>query len=118
MALDTYIAGRRFENLLRKVHPTKSVNANKSLLENALTMEQGKTYAKHLGSAEKQFREAQKKLLETLEKLQAKPPYNQAEDFFGTLSDDTARCNSAMCLNEIVENALIKASTLDNSGNW
>jgi hypothetical protein len=81
-------------------------------------MEQGKTYAKHLGSSEKQFREAQKKLIQTLEKLQKKHPYNQAEEFFDRLSADTARCNSAICLNEIVENALIKANSLDNSGNW
>ncbi|MCP9201324.1 hypothetical protein MKO06_15550 [Gramella sp. GC03-9] len=118
MSLDTYMAGRNFENLLRKVYPSKSVQANKSLLENALTMEQGHNFARHLGSAEKQFTGAQNKLIKTLAKLCTTKPYNSASKYFEELVDRTERCNSAVSLHEIVENALKKASSLDNSGSW
>lgn len=112
------MAGRQFENLLRKVYPPKSVQAHKSLLENALTMEQGHTFAKQLGSTEKQFKAAQKKLLETLEKLQTKAPYKTAAEHFNQLSNEVYRCNSASCLNDFLDDALIKASSLDKSGQW
>jgi hypothetical protein len=118
MAVNEYIAGFRFEQLLSKVYPLRSVNANKSLLENALTMEQGKTFAKHLGSTEKQFSNAQKKIIETLSKLQTKPPYNTAEEDFEAFAATAEQCNSATSLSEVVEEALLKASSLDNSGNW
>ncbi|SFF95939.1 hypothetical protein SAMN04488033_11684 [Salegentibacter agarivorans] len=118
MPIDTYMSGRDFENLLKKVYPPRSVQAHKSLIENALTMEQGKTYSKHLGSTEKQFKEAQKKLIQTLQKLQTKKPYNKAADHFEELEYDVERCNSASCLNGIVQDALKKSSSLDDSGKW
>lgn len=118
MPLDTYMAGRKFENLLRKIYPPRSVQANKSLLENALTMEQGMTYAKQLGSSEKQFKEAQKKLLQALDKLQKKAPYSEAADYFNELYNGAERCNVASCLCDFVEDALQKASSLDDSGKW
>lgn len=118
MPLDTYMAGRQFENLLRKVYPPKSVQAHKSLLENALTMEQGHTFAKHLGSTEKQLKAAQKKLIEILGKLQTKSPYSAATDYFNDLSNETCRCNSAECLSSVVDNALTKASAVDKSDQW
>ncbi|MDT0678296.1 hypothetical protein [Autumnicola musiva] len=116
MENESYIAGFRFERLLSKVYSSNSVNANKSLLENALTMEQGKTYAKHLGSSEKQFFALQKKLIETLNKLQIRAPYNKSSEYFKHLADYSEECNSAAGLSEIVEKALLKASSLDNSG--
>ena len=118
MPLDTYMAGRKFENLLRKVYPPKSVNANKSLLENALTMEQGLTYAKHLGSYEKQFKEVQKKLIQILQRLQTTKPYKVDSSHFKNLEDEVERCNSAICLYEIVQDALKHSSSLDSSGKW
>ena len=87
-------------------------------MENALTMEQGHTFAKHLGSSGKQFKAAQKKLLETLQKLQTKAPYKTAADHFNKLYDETLRCNSAEYLNGIIEDALAKANSLDKSGQW
>ncbi|MDT0691210.1 hypothetical protein RM549_15550 [Salegentibacter sp. F188] len=116
MENERYIAGFRFERLLSKVYSASSVNANKSLLENALTMEQGKTYAKHLGSSEKQFFALQKKLIETLNKLQTKAPYSQSNEYFKNLVNYSEKSDSAAGLSEIVEKALLKASSLDNSG--
>lgn len=112
MGVDAYTAGRRYEALLTRAYPRKKVNSLKSLMDNAITMEQGHTYAKHLGTAEKQFQLVKSQIIETLEILSETAPYN-SDPSFEVLQDALKVCKYTNCLMELVESALQRAILIE-----
>jgi len=61
--------------------------ADLSFMQNAITMEEGKTYAKHLGSFEKQFEKVKNYITKALVKLAKTKPYSTEEVFFNILKN-------------------------------
>ncbi|MCW2263122.1 MULTISPECIES: hypothetical protein [Sphingobacterium] len=54
---NTYVIASKYENFIRKVFncDRNKHGAHLSYMQNAMFMEQGETYSKHLGSLDKQF---------------------------------------------------------------
>lgn len=109
MSADIYRQAMKYENLVKLAFncPTGSKNgANLNLMQNAMTMENGESYAKHLGSFEKQFKVVQNYLAKALIKFSKTKPFATDCSFFQELESATNNSYSTVQLNKIVDIAL------------
>jgi hypothetical protein len=111
MSADEYTRAMRYEMLVRNAYDCPSAmrnGAHLSFMENAMTMERGETYAKHLGSFDKQFKKVKTYLSKALIKLTKTKPYSSEKVFFADLNDKIEPSNSTDQLMEIVNLGLDK----------
>lgn len=115
MSADEYTMGMRYEMLVRNAFDCPSGmrnGAHQSFMQNAMTMERGETYAKHLGSFEKQFEKVKSYTSKALSKLAKKKPYSQESDFFNNLNGNLDLISSTGELMNIVNQAMNKVIAL------
>jgi hypothetical protein len=115
MAADDYVKATRYELLVRKAFNCQRGARNGAdlcYMQNAMTMERGETFAKHLGSFEKQFEKVKTYTSKALQKYAKTKPYSKNSDFFYGLNDQLSYLTSTSELMEIVDSALEKANEL------
>jgi hypothetical protein len=115
MAVNDYLKASRYELLVRKAFncPRELRNgAHSCFMENAMTMERGETFAKHLGSCEKQFDEVKQYISKALIKFSKTKPYSTHSNFFIELNERLSYLNTTSELMEIVDTGLDKANEL------
>lgn len=85
MSRSDYFKGMRYEMFIRNAFDCPSGMRNEahhSFMQNVLTMERGETYAKHLGTFEKQFDKIKNYTSKALLKFERKKPYSREGFFF------------------------------------
>ncbi|MPS72943.1 MAG: hypothetical protein E2590_07275 [Chryseobacterium sp.] len=104
----------KYENLIRLAfNCDRGKNgAEKQLMRNAITMEEGETYAKHLGSFDKQFEKVKNYTSKALVKLSKTKPYSAEKDFFLDLDSKINWVATTAQLMTIVVTALDKVIEL------
>lgn len=115
MAIEDYKEATKYENLIRiafKCERGNRYGAHLSYMENAITMERGETYAKHLGSFNKQFEKVKKHISKALTKLSKTKAYSSQSQFFNELNNELNTSNSTGELKEIVKTSLAKLTEL------
>lgn len=113
--MQTFTEGMLYENFIRIAHnckPGMRYGANSSLMENPMTMEQGKTYASHLGSFEKQFEKVKNYISKALLKLSKRKPFSAEAAFFTALNDELAFATSTKTLIDIISRGQEKINEL------
>ncbi len=111
MAVEDYTQAMQYEMLIRNAFNCQRGSRNGaelSFMQNAMTMERGETFAKHLGSYQKQFEKVKNYLLKALIKLTKTKPYSKESHFFEKLIDQLEYSNSTNDLMKIVNPALGK----------
>ncbi|RTY78012.1 hypothetical protein EKL97_14590 [Flavobacterium sp. LS1P28] len=110
-----YTQAMNYEMLIRNAfncqRGTKN-GADLSYMKNVMTMERGETFAKHLGSYEKQFEKVKSYISKTLLKLTKTKPYSKEMDFFNSLNVELEYSKSTIGLMKIVNSALEKVIEL------
>tara|TARA_R110000751_G_scaffold298553_2_gene408631 strand:- start:1633 stop:1989 length:357 start_codon:yes stop_codon:yes gene_type:complete len=115
MAADEYIQATRYENLIRNAFNCQRGSRNgadESYMQNAMTMERGETFAKHLGSFSKQFEKVKNYISKALVKLSKTKPYSTESEFFNEMNAKLEYSNSTQDLMEIVNLSLEKVVEL------
>ena len=115
MSADEYLQAMRYEMLIRNTFNCQRGSRNGAdlcYMQNAMTMERGETFAKHLGSYEKQLEKVKNYTLKGLNKLIMTKPYSSEKDFFIRLNDQLVYVSSTQELMKIVNNALDKVVEL------
>lgn len=100
-----------YEMLIRRAFncPSGSKHgAHQQLMQNAMTMEHGKTYAKHLGSFSKQFNEVKGNVEKALAKLGGNKELTHLSPFFKQQSEKLLDADNTTQLLAIIKNALDK----------
>lgn len=117
MSSTEYIEAMNYEILIWNAfncpHGNKN-GADLNYMKNAMTMERGETYAKHLGSYEKQLEKVKSYISKALIKLSKTKPYSKEEFFFNNLNEELAYLTSTSKLMIIVNSALEKVIELKN----
>jgi hypothetical protein len=111
MSANEYTQAMSYEMLIRNAFNCERGTrhgAELSYMQNAMTMEQGKSYAKHLGSFEKQFEKVKGYISKALIKLSSTRKYKQEQGLFLSLNDRLEHSTSTTQLMEIVNAALEK----------
>lgn len=106
-----YTEAMNYEMLIRNVFdcPRGTRNgADLSYMKNVMTMERGETFAKHLGTYEKQFDKVKTYISKALLKLNKTKPYCSEIDFFNKLNEELQYSRSTKKLMEIVNITLEK----------
>lgn len=109
MGAEIYKKAFNYEMLIRKAHecPSGMKNgAHLSFMQNIMTMENGDTYAKHLGSLKKQFEIVKSYIAKALIKLSKTRKYNNSLSFFEQHLNNLSFANTTNELMEIVDSAL------------
>jgi len=91
MAIEDYLKSTRYELLIRYAFNCPRGNkygANLNYMQNAMTMERGENFAKHLGSFEKQFLIVKTYLSDALLKLAISKSYDTSSELFIKLNND------------------------------
>ena len=117
MGAETYKQAFKYENLVRIAFdcPRGMKNgADLCFMQNAMTMEDGKTFAKHLGSFDKQFEKVKSYTSKALIKLSKTKPYSTNKDFFLNLENEINSVGTTTQLMTIVTTALDKVIELKN----
>lgn len=99
----------RYENLIRNAFdcPRGMKNgAEMSLMRNAISMEEGKTHAKHLGSFDKQFEKVKNYTSKALIKLSKTKPFSAEKNLFLELENKINFIGSTSELMAIIDSAL------------
>lgn len=107
MSAEIYTKAFSYEMLIRKAYECPSGMKNGAhlcFMQNAMTMENGETFAKHLGTFKKQFEVVQKYLAKALIKLSKNSKYKNAKMFFEEQLSNTENSTST---NELMEVVLI-----------
>lgn len=115
MSADEYTRAMKYEMLIRNAFkcPRGSRNgAELSYMQNAMTMEHGETYAKHLGSFEKQFEKVKTYISKALIKLTKTKPYSNESKFFDNLHSRLAYSETTEELMRIVDSRLEKLKAI------
>ncbi|AZI55151.1 hypothetical protein EIB75_07810 [Epilithonimonas vandammei] len=115
MGAETYKQAFKYENLVRIAFdcPRGMRNgADLCVMQNAMTMEDGKTHAKHLGSFDKQFEKVKGYTSKALIKLSKTKPYSAEKDFFLDLDSKINWVGTTAQLMTIVVTALDKVIEL------
>lgn len=110
-----YTEAMNYEMLIRNVFdcPRGTRNgADLCYMKNAMTMERGETFAKHLGTYEKQFEKVKTYISKALLKLNNTKPYSKEVNFFLKLNEEVQYSRSTEKLMEIVNVALGKVIEL------
>ncbi len=111
MGADNYIKALRYEMFIRKTYNCEKGSRNgadDSFMKNAMSMEDGKTFARHLGSFEKQFDKVKNYVKKALIKLTKTKSFSNDKVFFNNLLSKLEYINSTDNLMEIVDVALDK----------
>lgn len=109
MSTQDYIRATRYEHLVRNAFNCDRGSRNGadlSYMQNAMTMERGETYAKHLGTFEKQFEKVKSYVSKALIKLSKTNPYKRESLFFLQLEQGIEDCYSTSQLLKIVDDAM------------
>lgn len=88
--------------------------ADLCFMQNAMTMELGETFAKHLGSFEKQFDKVKNYTSKALLKIAKTKPYSSESEFFLNLEKNIQYSSSTLELMNIVNWSLDKIIELKN----
>jgi hypothetical protein len=115
MEIDDYTKAFEYENLIRNAFNCSrgmKNGADLCFMQNAMTMERGETFAKHLGSFEKQFEQVKKYTSNALLKISKAKLYSTNSDFFLNLESNVSFTSSTSELMEIVSEAMEKISEL------
>ncbi|MCD9855725.1 hypothetical protein LUD75_13460 [Epilithonimonas sp. JDS] len=115
MNVDNYKKASEYENLIKIAFNCSRGSRNGAdlcFMQNAMTMEEGKTYAKHLGSFEKQLQKVKTYSSKALIKLSKTKPYSSQKDFFMDLENKINEVDSTSQLMNIVTEALRKVIEL------
>ncbi|WP_426476107.1 hypothetical protein ACP3T3_12055 [Chryseobacterium sp. CBSDS_008] len=115
MSTEFYTQATRYENLVRIAfncqRGTKN-GADLSFMQNAMTMENGDTYAKHLGSFEKQFDKVKNYTSKALIKLSKTKPFSSEKGFFLDLEGKVNYVGTTSQLMDIVNESMDKVLEL------
>jgi len=90
MSATEYMDSSSYELFIRRAYdsPSQMKNgAHQCFMQNAMTMEAGKTFAKHLGTFEKQFEEVKVYMAKALEKYKTKKEFSNLLSFFDEQSN-------------------------------
>ena len=118
MSAEEYTKGMRYEMLIRNAFDCPSGRRNgahQSFMQNAMSMERGETFAKHLGSFEKQFDKVKIYISKALLKLSKKKPYSKESDYFIELNDRLDFISSTSELMKIVDFGMDKVIEFRNN---
>lgn len=105
MSAETYTKAFSYEMLIRKAFncPSGMKNgAHLSFMQNAMTMESGKSFAKHLGTYEQQLNKVTEYLEKAIQKLSENIKYSKSFDFFETQLNSLKNSDSTEQLMEVV----------------
>ncbi len=109
MGKDDYTQASNYESLVRIAFNCSrgmKNGADLCFMQNAMTMERGESFAKHLGSFEKQFSKVKKYTSNALIKLSKTKPYSHHHEFFCDLEDNVNFVDSTEQLMQIVNRAM------------
>ena len=115
MGKEDYSQAFVYENMVRIAHNCSrgmKNGADLSFMQNAMTMERGETFAKHLGTFAKQFEKVKTYTCKALNKLSKTKPYSLNSDFFISLENEAKNVNDTSSLMEIVNQAMEKINEL------
>lgn len=115
MNTEFYRQATKYENLIRIAFdcPRGMRNgADLCFMQNAMTMENGDTYAKHLGSFEKQFEKVKQYISKALIKLSKTKPFSVEKELFLNLESELVYLNSTSQLMYVVDQAFEKVLEL------
>lgn len=115
MSGDEYAIAITYEMLIRNAFncPRGAKNgADLSYMKNVMTMERGETFAKHLGTCEKQLQKVKNYLSKALIKLAKTKPYSKEMQYFYNLNEELENLNSTSRIVMLVNNALEKVIEL------
>jgi acetylglutamate synthase len=118
MSSDDYVIASRYENLVRIAYncPAGMRNgAHLCFMQNAISMENGETFAKHLGSFEKQFEKVKTYVSKALLKLSKTKPYSTESVFYINLEEQLDNVSRTAHLMSIVDLALNQTIILKNN---
>lgn len=117
MAAEDYVKASRYENLIRNAYNCSTSMKNGAhlcFMQNAMTMERGETYAKHLGTFDKQFAKVKDYVSKALIKLSKTKPYSIQSEIFIDFSNEITDISTTEELMKIVDNSLNKIIELKN----
>ena len=114
---NTYTQSSQYESLIRL-----AFNCNRGMrngadlcfMQNAMTMEEGKTFAKHLGTFEKQFEKVKGYTSKALIKLAKTKPFSTERDLFLRLENDIKYLATTSELMDVVNLAVKKILEIKN----
>lgn len=115
MSAEFYTQASRYENLVRIAFNCprgERYGANLNFMQNAMTMENGDTFAKHLGSFDKQFDKVKNYTSKALVKLSKTKPFSTERDFFLNLESKINFVGTTSQLMEIVNRSMDKVLEL------
>ncbi|KFF76001.1 hypothetical protein HX13_01205 [Chryseobacterium sp. P1-3] len=115
MDSEFYTQATRYENLVRIAFSCERGSKNGAdlnFMKNAMTMENGDTYAKHLGSFEKQFEKVKTYTAKALIKLSKTKPFSTEKDFFLILESKINCVGTTSQLMDIVNRSMDKVLEL------
>jgi len=115
MSTEFYTQATRYENLVRIAFncPKGAKNgADFNFMKNAMTMENGDSFAKHLGSFDKQFDKVKNYTSKALIKLSKTKPFSSEKEFFLDLEGKINFVGTTSQLMDIVNKTMEKVLEL------
>lgn len=115
MAIGDYNLAFKYENLIRNAFncPRGMKNgADLCFMQNAMTMERGENFAKHLGSFQKQFEKVRMYTCKALIKLSKTKPFSSNSILFIELENKANYVDNTSDLMKIVNEAMEKVIEL------
>lgn len=117
MGKEEYNQAFTYENMIRIAYNCSrgmKNGADLCFMQNAMTMEKGETFAKHLGTFAKQFEKVKTYTCKALNKLAKTKPYSLNSDFFISLENEAENATNTSELMEIVNQAMKRINELKN----
>ncbi|MDB5228281.1 MAG: hypothetical protein JWN78_2474 [Bacteroidota bacterium] len=111
MTANDYVESMRYEALIRRAFNCERGSKNGASLDymqNAMTMERGETFAKHLGTFDKQFQKVKDYTSKALIKLSKTKPYNKFSSDLIELDAQLKYISDTSSLMKIINVALDK----------
>lgn len=118
MTSKEYTEASNYEMLIRNAHNCHRGHKNGAdlnYMKNLMSMERGETFAKHLGTYDKQMDKVKLYISRALVKLSQTKPYSKEEHFFAGLGEELNNLNSTAGLMVIVNSALERVIELKNN---
>lgn len=115
MSKEFYTQASRYENLVRIAFNCQRGarnGADLNFMQNAMTMENGDSFAKHLGSFDKQFDKVKNYTSKALIKLSKTKPFSKERDFFLNLESKINYVGTTSQLMDIVNESMDKVLEL------
>lgn len=105
MSVDQYKDSLIYEYFIRHAHNClrgMRNGADACFMKNAMSMESGETFAKHLGSFQKQFSVVKGYIKKALEKALKNKSYRDSHSFFNAALEDCDSADTTSALMDIV----------------